>query len=55
MWAGDLEQPGGMLEAGEAARSAPPASDPPGAVDLLLDAFAIRLTDGYAAAAPPLR
>jgi DNA-binding CsgD family transcriptional regulator len=55
MWAGDLEQPGGMLEAGRAARDAPPAADPPAAVDLLLDAFAIRLTDGYAAAAPALR
>jgi DNA-binding CsgD family transcriptional regulator len=55
MWAGDLDQPSGMLEAGKAARRAPAAADPPGAVDVLLDAFAIRLTDGYAAAAPPLR
>jgi DNA-binding CsgD family transcriptional regulator/tetratricopeptide (TPR) repeat protein len=55
MWAGDLEQPGGMLEAGKAARGAPPPTDAPGPVDLLLDAFAIRLTDGYAAAAPALR
>ena len=55
MWAGDLDQPGGMLEAGEAARGAPPAPGPPGPADLLLDAFAIRLTDGFAAAAPALR
>jgi DNA-binding CsgD family transcriptional regulator/tetratricopeptide (TPR) repeat protein len=55
MWAGDLHQPGEMLAAGKAARHAPPAADPPNQVDLLLDAFAIRLTDGYAAAAPALR
>jgi DNA-binding CsgD family transcriptional regulator len=55
MWAGDLDQPGAMLEAAKAARDAPPAADSPNAVDLLLDAFAIRLTDGYAAAAPALR
>jgi len=55
MWAGDLDQPGGMLEAGKAARGAPSAVGSPGPADLLLDAFAIRLTDGYAAAAPALR
>jgi len=55
MWAGDLDQPGGMLEAGKAARGAPAAPDPPGVVDLLLESFAIRLTDGYTAAAPALR
>ena len=55
MWAGDLDQPGGMLEAGKAARGAPAPAGPPRAVDVLLDAFAIRLTDGYAAAAPALR
>jgi DNA-binding CsgD family transcriptional regulator len=52
--ASDLDIPGGVLEAAEAARSAPPGPDPPRAVDVLLDAFAIRLTDGYAAAAPAL-
>ena len=55
MWAGDLDRPGGVLEAAEAARAAPPAPDPPRVVDVLLDAFAIRFTDGYAAAAPTLR
>jgi DNA-binding CsgD family transcriptional regulator len=55
MWGGNLDRPGEMLEAGEAARGAPPGADPPNAVDLLLDAFAIRLTDGYAAAVPALR
>jgi DNA-binding CsgD family transcriptional regulator len=54
MWAGDLESPGGLLEAAEAARSAPPGPEPPRAVDVLLDAFALRLTEGYAAAAPTL-
>ena len=54
MWAGDLESHGGVLEAAEAARAAPPGPDPPRAVDVLLDALAMRLTDGYAAAAPTL-
>jgi len=54
MWADDLDSPGGLLEAAEAARAAPLAPDPPRAVDVLLDAFAIRLTEGYAAAAPLL-
>jgi DNA-binding CsgD family transcriptional regulator len=52
--AADLEIPGGMLEAAEAARAAPPGPEPPRAVDVLLDAFALRLTDGYAAAVPTL-
>lgn len=38
----------------EAARSAPAAQEPPRAVDLLLDGLAVRLTDGYVAAAPLL-
>ncbi|MEA2219348.1 MAG: hypothetical protein QOJ35_1974 [Solirubrobacteraceae bacterium] len=50
----DLDIPGGVLEAAEAARAAPPGPDPPRAVDVLLDALALRLTDGYAAAAPTL-
>ena len=54
IWAGDLDSPGALLEAAEAARAAPPAPDPPGAVDVVLDAFAVRLTEGYAAAAPEL-
>ena len=52
--ANDLVIPGGVLEAAEAARAAPPGPEPPRAVDVLLDAFAMRLTDGYAAAAPTL-
>jgi DNA-binding CsgD family transcriptional regulator len=54
MWAADLRRPGAVREAAEAARAAPPGPDPPRAVDVLLDAFAIRLTEGYAAAAPTL-
>ncbi|HEV7449864.1 MAG TPA: AAA family ATPase [Pseudonocardiaceae bacterium] len=54
LWAGDLDRPGGVLEAAEAARGAPPSPEPPRAVDVLLDAFAMRLTEGYVAAAPTL-
>jgi DNA-binding CsgD family transcriptional regulator len=54
LWVGDLDNPGGVLEAAEAARAAPPGPDPPRAVDVLLDAFALRFTEGYAAAAPTL-
>jgi DNA-binding CsgD family transcriptional regulator len=55
IWAGDLERPGALLEAAEAARAAPPAHDPPDAVDVVLEAFAVRLTGGYVAAAPALQ
>ena len=54
MVAGDLGRPGGVREAAQAARAAPPGPDPPRAVDVLLDAFALRFTEGYAAAAPTL-
>jgi DNA-binding CsgD family transcriptional regulator len=52
--ANDLDIPGGVLEAAKAARAAPPGPEPPRAVDVLLDAFALRLTEGYAASAPTL-
>jgi len=55
MWAGGPETPGALREAGKAARAAPPGPEPPRAVDRMLDAFAVLLTDGYAAAAPTLR
>ena len=51
IWAGS----DGLLEAARAARAAPGGPEPPRAVDILLDALAIRVTDGYAAAAPALR
>jgi DNA-binding CsgD family transcriptional regulator len=54
MFAGDLGWPGGLREAAEAARAAPPGPDPPGAVDVVLDAVALRFTEGYAAAAAAL-
>jgi DNA-binding CsgD family transcriptional regulator len=54
MWAGDLGRPGGVREAAEAALAAPPAPDPPRAADVVLDAFALRFTRGYAAAVPAL-
>ncbi len=54
IWAGDLDQPGGVREAAEAVRTAPPRPGPPRAVDVLFDAFALRLTKGYPAAAPAL-
>jgi DNA-binding CsgD family transcriptional regulator len=53
-WAGDLDGPGVLRAAAEAARGAPPGPDPPRAVDVLLEGFALRLTEGYAAAAPTL-
>jgi DNA-binding CsgD family transcriptional regulator len=54
MWAGEMGGPGGVRAAAGAARAAPLGPEPPRAVDVLLDAFAIRLTEGYAAAAPTL-
>ena len=53
-WAGDLDSPGGLRAAAEAARAAPPGPDPPRAVDLVLEGLGLRLTDGYAAAAPTM-
>src|SRR5277367_4255221 len=54
VFAGDLGRPGGVREAAEAARAAPPAPGPPRAVDILLDAVALRFTEGDAAAAAAL-
>jgi len=54
MWAGDLDRPGGVREAAEAARAATRGPEPPRVVDVLLDAFALRFTEGYAAAAAAL-
>ena len=51
---GDLEVPGGAPAVAEAARAARSGPAPPRATDVLLDAFATRVTDGYAAAAPAL-
>ena len=51
MWAG----PAPLREAAEAARAAPAPTQAPRTVDLLVDAFALRVTEGYAAGAPALR
>ena len=50
----DVEVVGGAPAVAKAARAAPTGTAPPRTVDVLLDAFAIRLTEGYAAAAPTL-
>ena len=55
IWAADLDSPGALVEAAEAARAAPPAPDPAGPVDVVLDALALRLGEGHAAAAPELK
>ncbi len=52
--ASDVEVAGGAPAVAAAARAAPPGPVPPRTVDVVLDAFAIRLIDGYAAAAPTL-
>jgi DNA-binding CsgD family transcriptional regulator len=50
----DVEVVGGAPAVAKAARGAPTGTAPPRTVDVLLDAFAIRLTEGYATAAPTL-
>ena len=52
--ASDVEVVGGAPAVAAAARAAPPGTGSPRMVGVLLDAFAIRVTDGYAAAAPTL-
>ena len=54
LWVGHLGEPGLAREVTLAARAAPPGPEPPRPVDVLLDALALRFTDGYAAAAPSL-
>src|SRR4051794_18047196 len=55
MYAGRLSEEPGVRGAAQAARAAPPAAQPPRAVDLLLDGLATRFTEGYPAGVPPLR
>jgi DNA-binding CsgD family transcriptional regulator len=52
--ANDVSVVGGARAVAAAARAAPPGAEPPRTVDVLLDAFATRLLDGYAAAVPTL-
>jgi DNA-binding CsgD family transcriptional regulator len=51
-FAGSLGNGDSMREIAKAAAGAPPAPRPPRAPDLLLDALAVRYTNGYVAAAP---
>jgi DNA-binding CsgD family transcriptional regulator len=53
--AGRLATDGGLLAAARAARAAPPPPGAPRPPDLLLDGFALLITDGYPAAAPSLK
>jgi hypothetical protein len=54
IWVGDLDGPGGVRDAAEAARTAAAGPEPPRVVDVLLDGLALRMTKGYAAAAATL-
>jgi DNA-binding CsgD family transcriptional regulator len=54
LWTGDVDTPGCVLAAAEGARAGPGGPKLPRPVDALLDALAIRVTDGYTAAAPAL-
>ncbi|MCT9078300.1 ATP-binding protein [Streptomyces fulvoviolaceus] len=52
IFAGRLARGPGLREVGEASRGAPPPQQPARVPDMLLDALAVRLTDGYPASAP---
>jgi DNA-binding CsgD family transcriptional regulator len=54
-FAGRLASGGGLREVAECARAGPPAPQPPGGDDLLLDGLALLITDGAATAAPMLK
>ena len=54
IYAGNLGRPGGIREAALAAQAAPPGPDPARAVDVVLDAVALLVTQGHAAAAAAL-
>jgi DNA-binding CsgD family transcriptional regulator len=54
MLAGDVDQAGDVREAADAALASPAGPGPPRPVDVLLDALALRFTQGYVAAAPAL-
>jgi len=55
IFAGRLGGGQDVQQAAAAARAAPASSEPPRAIDLLLDGLATRYTDGYAAGLGPLR
>ncbi len=54
VFAGRLDQRGGLRRSAAAARAAPQGLRPPQLVDLLLDGLATRFTEGYVAGAEPL-
>jgi DNA-binding CsgD family transcriptional regulator len=55
IFAGRLGSGVDIREVAQAARGAPPPPEPPRPVDLLLDAAAVRFTEGYLAGVSPLR
>jgi DNA-binding CsgD family transcriptional regulator/tetratricopeptide (TPR) repeat protein len=55
VYAGRFAVGGGLREVAERVRSGPPAPEPPGANDLLLDGLALLITEGRVAAAPTLK
>ena len=55
LFAGRLGGEPAVQALGAAAQAAPPAQEPPRAIDLLLDGLATMVTDGYTAGVPPLR
>jgi DNA-binding CsgD family transcriptional regulator len=54
VWASGVDGRELVRKVAEAARAAPPADESPRTADLLLDALASRVTEGYEAAAPTL-
>jgi DNA-binding CsgD family transcriptional regulator len=54
IWEGGSGGDANMAAAADAARNASPSGDAPRAVDFILEGLAVRLTDGYVAAAPML-
>jgi ATP/maltotriose-dependent transcriptional regulator MalT len=54
VWASGPEERELIRKAAEAARAAPPGDEDPRTSDLLLDSLALRVTEGYEAAAPTL-
>jgi DNA-binding CsgD family transcriptional regulator len=52
---GRLSTDASVLEVAQAAREAPPGSEPPSAADLLLDGVSLAITEGYAVGGPILQ
>jgi DNA-binding CsgD family transcriptional regulator len=55
LYVGRLGRRGELLEVARAVRAAPPSPQPPRAVDLFLDAYALLASEGFEAAAPTLK